>query len=209
MTERLGNGGKGHPHFRPANQQTLEKQLVELRYRSSRLAMKIAAGRTTKRSREQLARLIRGLSFNAIQALADAPPLEVAGCPSVIGMAYFRIGLPCDLERGEPVSSEVLRMVSSVVESAIAKRPKGVTTGCMPNLHARAVAQVVARAYKYLTGREQTFSGSSLTPEGTNTSGGEFLEFTQAVFDALKVRGKALSYASSAAFTLRGKGRKR
>jgi hypothetical protein len=81
------------------------------------------------------------------------------------------------------------------------------SVGRLPDNRALAVANILARAYKNLTGLDPTFS----TAVGSENEGevyGPYLSFVFDIFKLLNIERGALSYASRAAFRLRGRGRK-
>ena len=196
------------PHLRPANTATVDKQLVELRTRASRLARTIDCGARTNRARRQLALLIRGLFEDTIRALSEAPWLTVAGEPAPFNMAWFRI-LPAALERGDPISAEALCIAARVAEAAINAQPKGTGAGAPPDRHSQAVADVLTKAYADLTGRQPTFTHHGAGTKDKDAVSGPFAEFARDMFAMLGMRPDASYYVARAAHARRGKGRKK
>jgi hypothetical protein len=173
--------------FLPANGETVEKQLTELRDRATRLAKKIEHGGQTTRAREQLARLIDRLYHDTINAL---------GCGLSLNVGYVRHGLPADL-RQDTVSPAVLRIVADAARAALVNNPQGRNAGREPNHHARAVACSAARTYAKLTGERPAISGS------TTVKHERYVKFVLDLFIALDVRGEADYYAVQAARALK------
>jgi len=176
--------------FLPANGETIEKQLIELRDRATRLARKVECGGRTTRAREQLARLIDRLYHDTINALGCGPPLNVA---------YVRHGLAADLRR-DAVSPAVLCVVADAARAALVNNPQGRNAGREPNHHAHAVACSAARTYAKLTGERPAISGS------TTVKHEQYVKFVADLFIALDVRGEADYYAVQAARALKAAG---
>jgi hypothetical protein len=199
MTDKIDFGGKVPPHFQCANQMTVEKQLVELRTRASRLAMTIERGGATNRARQQLALLIRSLSGDALEALGNAATAIVGGQPCFVNVGYLRVGLPDDLDRGEPISADALRIIAGAAEAALERAQARNQPGRPPNLHAQEVARVAAGAYRNLTGQLP-----SPVPKGNQTRGSqEVVRLVGAIFKALGVAGDPISYARPAVSRMR------
>jgi len=188
--------------FRPANGETIiEKQLIELRDRATRLARKIEHGGQTTRAREQLAERVCKLSADAIDALGQTT-LKHQG---TLNCHYVRNGLADDLER-DAVSAAELRILADAARAALAKNHQGSNAGREPHHHARAVARVAARTYTSLSGHKPAISGSSPT-----TNHEQFVKFVQALFIALNVRGDPDYHAVQAVRSLKaaaGNGKK-
>ena len=200
------------PHFRPANTATVDKQLVELRSRASRLVMTNDRGGATARKRDQLALLIRGLSSDAIQALANARWPTIAGAPVSFNIGWFRTELPAALERGDPVSSEALQIVERVASSASFMGARGTPAGRPRHFDEHAVGWVLARQYKNLTGLDPTLSRVLVPVDGVNdrhVDGGRFYVFASRILEALNFPQKAIYAVIEEANAMRGRAKKR
>ena len=200
------------PHFRPANTATVDKQLVDLRTRTSRLVMTNDRGGATARKREQLALLIRGLSSDTIQALANARWPTIAGTPASFNIGWFRTELPAALERGDPVSSEALQIVERVASSASFIGAHGTPAGRPRHFDEHAVGWVLARQYKNLTGLDPTLSRVLDPVDGVNdrhADGGRFYVFASRILEALNFPQKAIHAVIEEANAMRGRAKRR
>ena len=80
--------------------------------------------------------------------------------------------------------------------------------GRLPDKRAHDIAGLLAGDYHDLTGSEPTFSVAA-GREDDGRHYGPFLDFVREIFQVLNIRRDALGYASTAAFKLRGRGRKK
>lgn len=195
-------------HFRPATAEMVKRELGELEKRAKDLASKIERGGRTKRAREQLARHIREMRGPTITALSDAPAVDYGGQQILADTWYFETRLPEKLEAGEEVAIAELRFWALIAKLAkdVLLKPRNV--GRLPDKRVHSVANALASGYLNLTGNEPTFS-TVAGKEGEGTVYGPFLDFVREVFQLLDIKRGALSYASTAAYKLRGSGRKK
>jgi hypothetical protein len=194
-------------YFRPATAEMVKRELGELEKRANDLANKIERGGRTKRAREQLARHIREMQGPTITALSDAPAVVYGGQQMLADTWYLETGLPEKLEAGEEVAITELRFWALIAKLAkdVPLKPRSV--GRLPNKRVHNIANTLARGYLNLTGNKPTFS-VVVGKEGEGTVYGPFLDFVREVFQLLDIKRDALSYASTAAYKLRGSGRK-
>jgi hypothetical protein len=196
-------------HFREANDATICKSLQELQRRAAGLAQRSASGGSTVRARQQLALLIDNLSMPAIEALGSFKTVSAdQTSPATLNMSYIRIKLPPLLRSGESVHPDSLRLLSEAAGFALRAPERGQNPGRTPNLRARAIAQVVTKTFKDLTGREATFTQSG-DGRGSEAVTGAFISFAREVFDALEVPHDPLSFVARSARAVRGVGRKK
>jgi hypothetical protein len=208
MTDESGDNGKAPAHFRDASDETVRKSLQELQQRTADLAKRSARGGSTVRARQQLASLIDRLSMPAIEALGAFVTVSAGQAPATLNMYYIRTVLPDLLRSGESVDPDSLRLVSEAAGFALTAPKRRQIPGRPPNLHAQAVAGVVTRDYKDLTGREPTFTQSG-DGRGSDAVSGAFISFAREIFAALDIPHDPLSFVARRARSVRGVGRKK
>ncbi len=186
----------------------VKKELGELEKRANDLANKIERGGRTKRAREQLAQHIREMRGPTITALSDAPAVVNGGQQVLADTWYFKTGLPEKLDADEEITSAELKFWALIAKLAkdVPLKPRNV--GRLPDRRTHNVAYALALGFLNLTGNEPTFS-TVAGKEDEGTVYGPFLDFVQEIFQILNIKREALSYASVAAFKLRGRGRKK
>jgi hypothetical protein len=200
--------GTAPPHFRSATAEMVLKELVSLERLADNLEKKLRANSDASAARKRLARQIQSLHEPTITALSDASSAVVDGQMVRIDWSYFRSGLPHDLTSDEKIAFTNMRLIADIANRAQRASAEVRTIGRSPDNRALAVANILARAYTNLTGHEQTFS----TVVGTENEGqvyGPYLSLVTDIFKLLGIERDALSFASRAAFGLRGKGRKK
>jgi hypothetical protein len=206
--EREGGDGLAPPNFRPANEKTVRRELVDLEARFRDLAEKIVKDGGRTRAREQLSKAIQGAHSPTIKALGDVPAISIGGEPVLADLSYFQNALPRLLAGGGEISAYECLYWSEVSRIAQKMNLQCHNVGRAPNRRAQIVAGICAQGWLNLTGREPTFT----VVVGGKDEGqvrGDFLEFVKEIFGILKIQPSPLSYASCAAFRVRGRGRKK
>jgi hypothetical protein len=193
MIDGMGQGGKAPPHFRPANRETIERQLSALERRAADLADRLEGGRGAKRAREQLANLLRDVFEDTINALADAPSVKVDGHATTLRIGYVCGALPDELQTGEPVSPKDLRIIAESAAVVRSIHQTGSRAGRPRVYHAQAVANIAAEAHYNLTRRTPAVSRWS-----GDKPGGSFLTLVEELFKALGVKAFGLTHAEQA-----------
>jgi hypothetical protein len=160
------------------------------------------------RARGQLARLVRELPGPAMTALFDVDAIVFDGEQRLADIANFAIGFPEKLESGDAVSAQELRFWAEIAKHARNVRLKPRNAGRPSNMLAHSVANTLARRYFNLTGNQPTLS-TVVGKKGEGTVYGPFLDFVREIFKILNIKHAPLSYASPAAYKLRGSGRKK
>ena len=112
------------------------------------------------------------------------------------------------MDAGEEITSTELRFWALIAKLAkdVPLKPRNV--GRLPDKRTHNITYTLALGFLNLTGNEPTFS-TVAGKEGEGTVYGPFLDFVQEIFQILNIKRDALSYASVAAFKLRGRGRKK
>ena len=206
IAERKGDG-TAPPHFRPATPRMVLKELVELRRLVESLETTLQVGGDEKAVRARLAKHIQSLHEPTIVALSDSS-FALSNKESVrIDTLYFRSTLARDLVNGEHVSLDYIRLLAGLATAAQRASIEVQSVGRLPDNRARAVANILAHQYKTLTGLDPTFS-TVVDAADEGKVYGQFLSFVTDIFKLLNIERDALSFASRAAFRLRGKGRK-
>lgn len=193
MVDVTGGGGKAPAHFRPANRETVDRQLSDLAGRAADLAVRLEEKRGAKRARQQLARLLRGLFEDTIDALAAAPAFTIDGQQVMLKLDYACRVLTDELENGEPISPKDLRIIAARAASARSLNPSGTNAGRPRLFHAQAVADLAGEAYFSLTGHAPAINRWS-----GDKPGGPFLTFIEDLFKALGVKAYGLTHADQA-----------
>jgi len=218
-------------NLRLATKAIVVKELVKLEQRASDLANKIEKKGGTKRAREQLAQHIRELSFPTVAALSEAPevitPYFQEGLPNklerdesvtsrelrfwaqIANLATIEMRRPAADRSSETEHSEFFKRFPEAARIRVGfQPPRTQNVGRPQNRLAQNVADELARKYFIITGKQPTFSTVS-GKEGEGEVYGQYLDFTREIFALLNIKVDPLSYASRAAYKLRGRGRKK
>lgn len=208
ILEQQGRSGFAPRNLQSANESTVRAELTELETRFRNLAAKIKSGGRRNRASEQLAKLIRSAHGPTVEALGDVPAIQLRGEFVLADIVYFRTFLPEKLGNVSYIQSDECLYWSEIARIAQKMELKTISTGRIPDRRAQIVAGICADAYRNLTGAEPTFSVVS-GKEDEGKVYGAFLDFVTEVFVILGIERSPLSYASAAAYELRGIGRKK
>jgi hypothetical protein len=193
------------PHLRQATRATVLRELRGMSRRFFDLAAKVETKGRTTRARSQLAALIRNAHKPTLEAIAEVP-LVVGGEQIFPDERYFVAGLVTKLESGAAISAIESRYWGTVVSRAEGVPVRTENLGRAPDRRTQAIANLLARTYRELTGREPTFT---VDPYKENQVKGDFPDLVRRIFTILRVGREPLHYASVAARKLRGKGRRK
>ncbi len=196
LLQRSGGTGTTPPHYRPCSAETMTKELKELKDRAEKLARKTANHGRDKRAREKLASLLRGLHATTIEELDDAPVFIVDGKPRLPVFSDILRSLPDRLERGLAVSERDVQLVALLARHTL-KRTSGYyypSIGRLPDRQAHIIADLLATAYRDLTGREPGYTVPTETTKSYDLRlagkviSGEWGLFVEKIFKALGLK---------------------
>ncbi len=189
--------------------ETTQDELSEIATRASELAKRLRHQKcSVALAREQLAQRLENMHETTICALADTPAFMIHGKPTLLNVAFARRELPRLLRDDSIDRDRLANELGFLAQAAVtAEAPDTTDEGRWPDRRVQAVADILARFYRDVTGLPPTI----LTRVGGPDEGdhyGPFLDLVNLIFEAMNIEREAFSYARYAADVLREQGKK-
>jgi len=189
----------------------MTKELKELKDRAEKLARKTVNHGRDALARKKLAALLRSLHAPTLGVLDDAPVFVMSGSAHLPVFSDVMRGLPDRLEQDLTISEQDMRLVASLAEHALTRVSERnyPPIGRYPDRQAHTIADLLAAAYRDLTGREP--KATTITyGDRRGKATGDYVRFVESVFDAMGIKRAAWSDALRAGHRQRGgRGRKK